>query len=247
MALKFDHINAIRAAELEQVLPLLRPGMRILELGSGSGRQALELQRLGHEVEAVDLPSSNYAAERLFPITDYDGRTLPYADGVFDLVFSSNVLEHVADLAGMHREIRRVLAPGGECIHILPTTAWRFWTTLSAFPTALRELASARSGSQLSRAIRHAGRAVLQKPHGERGNVVSEFWYFRPGWWRRHFQANGFEIVSDRPVRIFYTGEMLFGLELDVGTRRRLSRYLGSSTHLFRLRPKAQDGRSPPS
>lgn len=238
--LAFAHIDRIRSAELESLLPLLRPGGRILELGAGTGRQARDLSRLGFDVTAIDLAASDYAAERVFPVVDYDGTTIPFPDGSFDIVISSNVLEHIRDLPAMHDEIRRVLTQGGECFHIIPTDKWRFWSTISAFPNSIRLLVSARSGAELNRAIRHGARSFLQKPHGERGNVITELWYFRPAWWRRHFRENGFELVGDGPVGIFYTGEVVLGDRLSVRTRRTLARYLGSACRLFHLRPAAE-------
>lgn len=232
MTLPFEYINELRSAELRSVVPLLRPGIRVLELGAGSGRQALELDRLGFDVSAIDLPTSNYAANRVFPVIDYDGTTIPFPDRSFDAVFSSNVLEHVKDLPRMHDELRRVLARNGECFHILPTSSWRFWSSLAALPAAAR--AGVREGPGVG--LRKAARAVLQKPHGERGNVLTELWYFRPEWWRRNFRDNGFEIVRDAPVGLFYTGEVLRGLTLSMAYRRRLAGFLGSSTWLFQLR-----------
>src|SRR5262249_40170445 len=120
-----QYLDEIRMLELEIIMPLFPPGARVLELGAGTGRQALELSRRGFNVTAIDLAASAYAAHRVFPITDYDGATIPLPDTSVDVVFSSNVLEHVPDLARMHGEIRRVLAASGKCIHVLPTHAWR--------------------------------------------------------------------------------------------------------------------------
>ena len=60
-------------------------------------------------------------------------------------MFSSNVLEHVRELDQLEVEIKRVLRPGGLCVHVLPTHVWRFWTTLSAFPVALQKVAAMRA------------------------------------------------------------------------------------------------------
>jgi SAM-dependent methyltransferase len=109
--LSLEYIDAIRVAEIDKIASLLPGGARILEIGAGTGKQAVELQRRGFQVTAIELADSNCAAHRVFPITDYDGRTIPLPHASIDVVFSSNVLEHVPDLARMHQEIRRVLAP----------------------------------------------------------------------------------------------------------------------------------------
>src|SRR5262249_25296470 len=93
------HLYPLTGAELDKIGSLFPAGARILEIGAGTGKQALELQRRGFEVTAVEIADSNYAAHRVFPIKDYDGRTIPLADASVDVVFSSNVLEHVADLS----------------------------------------------------------------------------------------------------------------------------------------------------
>src|SRR5688500_20169884 len=94
-----DHLNEIRLIELQSVLPHLPEGGRILEIGAGTGRQALALSERGFEVSAIDIPASAYTEHRLFPVQDYDGKTIPFADGTFDVVYSSNTLEPVDDLA----------------------------------------------------------------------------------------------------------------------------------------------------
>src|SRR5258708_18487309 len=73
-------------------------------------------------------------------------------------------------------------------------------------------------GQQLRR---HFGR------HGERGNVLSELWVFRPAWWRRAFRADGFEIVRDEPVGIYYSGNTMLGTRLSIERRQVLAALLG--------------------
>src|ERR1017187_10720642 len=48
--------------------------------------------------------------------TPYDGRTFPFPDNCFDLVFSWAVLEHVQDVPAVLREMRRVAKPGGRIL-----------------------------------------------------------------------------------------------------------------------------------
>lgn len=249
-----EHLNALRVAEMEVVGRYLPPRARLLEVGAGTGQQAMMLAAMGHEVSAIEIPDSNYQGNRLFPIQDYDGRQIPFGDAGFDVVFSSNVLEHVPDLVQMHREIRRVLRPGGFALHVLPTHAWRFWTTLSAFPAGLqyagtlgrqlvpRPTLSPRAWANLARAwalaARHLAAPFGQRRHGERGNLVSETWLFHPSWWRRNFAENGFAVVEEAPMGLFYTGNMVFGTGWPLERRAALAQRLGSACHIFKLVPR---------
>jgi hypothetical protein len=161
----------------------------------------------------------------------------------------------VPNLGRMHAEIRRVLAPGGICLHILPTHTWRFWTTLTSYPEAISFAVSSipgllpqapprpaelrRLGQVWYRTARHIVGVCLPRRHGERGNIVSELWLFHPRWWRRNFEENGFVVAADEPMGLFYTGHALLGHRLSLARRARLAPVLGSSCHLFKLAPRA--------
>jgi ubiquinone/menaquinone biosynthesis C-methylase UbiE len=258
-----DHLDAIRLAEIDKIASFLPAGARILDIGAGTGSQALELQRRGFEVTAIEVANSIYSTHRVFPITDYDGRTIPLPDASVDVVFSSNMLEHVPDLSHMHAEIRRVLAAGGTCFHVLPTHTWRLWTTLGSYLKAISFSVSslpqllpqaAPRATELRRlrkawywTARHTIGLCLPRRHGERGNVISELWLFHPRWWRRNFEENGFAVIAHAPMGLFYTGEVLFGFGLHLGLakRERLASVLGSSCHLFKLATVSATARSP--
>jgi SAM-dependent methyltransferase len=235
-----SHVNTLRVAELDEVMSLFPATGRVLELGAGTGRQASMIAARGYAVDAVDLPQSGYASAREFPVQDYDGRTLPFPDASFDVVFSSNVLEHVRHLEEMHAEIRRVLKPGGTCIHVLPTHTWRLWTSLASIPAVFQYAHAALTRptwQRFRRLVLQFGVILLQPRHGERGIGLSELWSFSPKAWRRNFAANGFVEVCERPVGIFYTGEMVMGAALSLERRRKLADVLGSACHVYQLRP----------
>jgi SAM-dependent methyltransferase len=101
------------------------PGMRALDLGSGAGQFTAELARAGAEVvgaevaqAAVDRARSAYP-ELDFRLVPIDGE-LPFEDNSFDLVWASEVIEHVADTGLWLSEVRRVLAPGGRLVLTTP-------------------------------------------------------------------------------------------------------------------------------
>ncbi|HYL33490.1 MAG TPA: class I SAM-dependent methyltransferase [Stellaceae bacterium] len=244
-----EQLNVIRAAEIAEIAPHIPRRARVLEIGAGTGQQALELQRRGFDVTAIEVSNSAYASARVFPVIDYDGAHIRFPERSFDVVFSSNALEHVRDLAGLHTEIRRVLKPDGVAIHVLPTHTWRFWSTIASSVSALIYLGAAlrrmlpasddpRSvGRAWYEAVRASGVALLQPRHGERGFGLAELWLFHPRWWRKNFRRNGFALLYDKPMGLFYTGSMVFGPRISLERRARLAKILGSSCHLFVMRP----------
>jgi SAM-dependent methyltransferase len=109
---------------LRFLLPFARPGIRALDLGSGTGVFTAELagagaRAVGAEVAqaALERARSTYP-ELAFQLVPIDG-PLPFDDSSFDLVWASEVIEHVADTGPWLSEVRRVMAPGG---HLLITT-----------------------------------------------------------------------------------------------------------------------------
>lgn len=255
--MRTSHLERVRAYELEEVVAEIPPGSRVLEIGAGPGYQARALSELGFDVEAVDLRTSTYAEVRVWPVIDYDGRRLPFTDAAFDVVFSSHVLEHVRDGESFQAEIARVLRPGGRAIHVLPTATWRLWTILSHYAylakfaalvarprpqpadsVAGRDLGrwSERRREPWSQIFRRALRIALPLRHGERGNWLSEAYWFSRFYWVGLFRRCGWIVERRRPLRLFYTGHELLGARLAVSVRRPASFLLGSSSMLYVVR-----------
>ncbi len=250
------HLETLRIAELEDVLREIRaaalPGAALLEIGAGTGWQARRLCASGYAVEAVDVADSSYVAERVWPVTVYDGMHLPFADAAFDVIFSSNVLEHIAGLPAFQKELQRVLRPGGSAIHVVPSASWRFWETVTHYPflaVSLVALLRGRGASgppragqidlgfQLKRLSKTAllRKALLPSRHGATGSAVSELVAFGRARWRQSFEESGWVVKRARSGGIFYTGHMLLGPRLPLRFRRALSHIAGSACHVFVL------------
>lgn len=245
----------MRSAELALAMPLLPAEGRILELGAGDGWQASILAQHGFTVTATDVAGVAAGTTQYAPVTVYDGRTLPFPDGSFDAVFSSNVLEHVRDFGRIQAEIARVLKTDGIAVHCVPSATWRLWTTLGHPFYAIRWLWNSRqrasshaTQSRIQHIAHQSGRnsmlgllrlGLIAPKHGEHGNIVSEHFLFSRRSWRRRFQQAGWQISSIRSTNLFYSGNELFGLHLASRLRRRLAKILGSSTCVFVLRPRS--------
>ncbi|QSB12957.1 class I SAM-dependent methyltransferase [Natronosporangium hydrolyticum] len=100
-------------------------GVRALELGCGAASGARWLARAGAEVVALDLSAgmlrhARAAADRTgvtVPLVQADALALPFPDGCFDLVFTAfGAVPFVTDSAALHREVARVLRPGGRWV-----------------------------------------------------------------------------------------------------------------------------------
>lgn len=251
------HLDAIRAYEIDRVLRLVpAPRGRLLEIGAAGGHQAALLAKHFAAVEAIDLAASIPAGDKPFPVQAYDGRRLPFPDRSFDLVFSSNVLEHIPHVEAFQAEIRRVLKPGGLAVHVLPSPSWRFWTILTHYldlpARALARLARGRAPTSAAAAVAttpprpglaaRLGNILFERRHGERGTTLGEFWLFSSPAWRRLFQRHGFIVEQVRPLGLFYTGYSLLDRGLSIGRRQSLAPALGSSTVLYVLRDRSFGG-----
>jgi 2-polyprenyl-6-hydroxyphenyl methylase/3-demethylubiquinone-9 3-methyltransferase len=94
-------------------------GKRALDVGCGAGLLAEPLARLGADLTGVDAAPENIAAAQAHAAgmelaIDYRaGELESLALGKFDLVTSSEVLEHVAEKAAFIGQLAGHLAPGG--------------------------------------------------------------------------------------------------------------------------------------
>ena len=105
------HTETLRTAEIEVVIKYLPPPpATILEIGGGNGHSAFLLSEHGYSVRSIDV--APWPNVHRHPVEIYDGRTLPADDSSVDIVFSTNVLEHIVDLSLTMREVHRVLKPG---------------------------------------------------------------------------------------------------------------------------------------
>lgn len=103
----------------------LAPTSRVLDAGTGEGRNLRRLCDLPGEIHAVD--ASPRAVEKISE--DLRGKatlhvslleSLPFPDDHFDFVLVADVIETLPDAEPVLREIFRVMAPGGRLLCNIP-------------------------------------------------------------------------------------------------------------------------------
>ncbi len=113
-----------------ETYPDKSPGkVKILDWGCGRGRSVAILREQGFSAYGVEIDARIMAngfelfqkrglqpTELLMPLSEL----VHFPDGFFDLIFSEQVFEHVADLTSLIKEQARLTAPAGVGIHCFP-------------------------------------------------------------------------------------------------------------------------------
>lgn len=168
---------------LSRLRALAPPRGRVLEVGCGIGN----ISRLLLEepdvtaVHAIDLDpryvrrvTSTIGDPRLTAsvssLEEFNPPRPEAADGIYDSIVCSNVLEHIEDDVGAVRNFARLLRPGGCALILVPAHPWLF--------------------SELDRNLSHYRRYTLRGLSGLARGAGLEFVrgrYFNPlgvpGWW----------------------------------------------------------------
>jgi SAM-dependent methyltransferase len=122
--------NPVLTRQKELLRDLLRPARaaRVLDLGCGHGTNTRVLFGGLPQIRVTGFDLSRravqeYVASTGAPAVRGSGDSLPFADAVFDLIVSDDVIEHLVDTDAYIREIRRVLKPSGHLTLSTPNLA----------------------------------------------------------------------------------------------------------------------------
>ena len=172
-------------------------GTLFLDAGAGFGRHAYEAARRGARVVALDyaedettttratfaamFEAGEITADRLAGVLRGDATRLPFRDGSFDVIVTSEVLEHIQDDVTALAELSRVLKPGGTFAATVPS--WFpekvNWMLSDEYHAPFVEGGHVRiySSTELRAKVRAAGLAVIgsHRSHG----LHSPYWWLR--------------------------------------------------------------------
>lgn len=247
-----EYLDALRSAEMNLLVRKhgqLFSESDVLEVGTGTGAQLRELSEIAKSAIGVDLHSS-YLKPPQSNFTYYDGVNLPFADKSFDVIYSSNTMEHVMDEPGLHCEMKRVLRPGGVAIHVVPSSAWRLWTTAIYYPLLPKLIFSVLLRTKDQHPTTAEGGATIPARgiksrmldlicpvrHGEKGNRFTEWWHFRGASWSKRFRSLGWKVERVEPLGLFYTGYLVGSSSISMKMREQLARVFGSACVIVILR-----------
>jgi len=129
--LELDDVYGTDGRMVREVMLLGDPaGKRILEVGAGTGRDAVTLAKAGAEVLTLDYVAGSLyltgkaagkAGVAVAPVCG-DALGSPFPEGTFDVIFHQGLLEHFRDTTPLLADNTRILKPGGHLIVDVPQT-----------------------------------------------------------------------------------------------------------------------------
>ncbi len=174
----------------------VQPGDLLLDLGCGFGRHAYEAARRGAVVIALDAGPDEVSGVRntfgamvdageldpavnRFGAVQGDALRLPFADGTFDRIIASEVLEHIPDDVAAMTELARVLKPGGTMAVTVPRCGPEFvnWVLSDEYHDVPGGHVRIYRRSVLERRLSSAGLATTGSHHAH--GLHSPYWWLR--------------------------------------------------------------------
>jgi SAM-dependent methyltransferase len=115
-----EHWSALTSQVVDPLLDAagVERGMRVLDVGTGSGDAAARAAERGAEATGVDVAAAmvDLAAQRHSAPTylQASASRLPFGDESFDAAVGNIVIQHIGEPERAARELARVLVPGGR-------------------------------------------------------------------------------------------------------------------------------------
>lgn len=149
-------------------------GLSVLDVGCGTGRHALWMANAGAEVTAIDFSAGmlqraiNKCGGRniRFQVQDLS-QPLPFEDLSFDRVLCGLVIDHIADLGSLFREMTRICRPKGVVLVSVMHPAMMLLGVSARFrdPASGREIRPGSCTHQISDYVMAAAQAGLSFDH----------------------------------------------------------------------------------
>lgn len=147
----YPHLQAGWDHELlrREILSVIRPGDRVLDLGAGRGLvEHMDFRGIAGRVHGVDVDPVVHSNPLLDESRVIQNGAIPYPDATFDVVYANCVWEHLEHPVAVFREVARVLKPGGVYVGKTPNR-WHYVALIAALtPHWFHEWINQRRGLQ---------------------------------------------------------------------------------------------------
>ena len=174
-------------------------GLRILEVGAGTGRDSLALANAGAHVyildyseESLKIASSLAATCKNLHLVQGNAFDSPFPSETFDIVFHQGLAEHFRDPLPLIKENARLLKKGGFCLCDVPQT-FHLYTLLKHILIACDKWFAGWETEftmpQLKKLMKNAGLEVIHS-YGD---------WMRPNLIYRIFREIGFKLGIELP------------------------------------------------
>jgi 2-polyprenyl-3-methyl-5-hydroxy-6-metoxy-1,4-benzoquinol methylase len=110
-------------------------GKTALDVGCREGIQSAWLEGKGYEVTSIDVEK---AYSKCLVVDVNDG--LPFPDNSFDLIWSSEVIEHLVSPEAFVQECERTLKPGGKLVLTTPNSTFWLYPLARLFGKTAKDL-----------------------------------------------------------------------------------------------------------
>jgi SAM-dependent methyltransferase len=236
---EFRYRKQMRELEISLILDIIKKyfdvdnlsyykNLNILEFGCGDGFQIPYLKQLG-EVYASDI----YISDGIRAMADTkfyqcDITNTPFEDNKFDILFSNQVLEHIEDIGGAFRELKRIGKK--DCIYIfsVPTRIWlildipaQYYVRIKYLINRLIKLKRPSTTKLTNRIGRGENVKVssnslllgklfhklLPAGHGKYKNFLECYQHFGKYKWIRLFRENGLSVIKINPLLLYGPAE----------------------------------------
>jgi ubiquinone/menaquinone biosynthesis C-methylase UbiE len=230
--------RTVRESEFEAIYRSLtqinfRNASLILDVGSGTGIQAGLFERLysGAEVVSIDIARPTHGSH---PTVIASAENMPFRSGIFQVCFSSCVLEHVKNRRQGLEEMARVTSGDGLVVGVVPNFVWKFYQFGFVFVDLLFRQRAGASTHGHSGGSPRVARFPRNMIHGEFDSNLSEVRSYTTKSWTSLFENARMRIVVNSYGGLAYSPDVFVTL-----LTSRLPAFLSSSTILIGIKEVA--------
>lgn len=223
----YTYLHNIRKEEIDKIFYKCPENLfnKGLEIGGGDGFQSILLRKcisflISTDINLKRLPNRDEISIKYF-VCDAENIGNVFKQEEFDIIFSSNLLEHIINTQKVLKSIYKIMKDDGITIHIMPNPFWKIYNLILKIPYnfiygieiildnfglkkflfKLRALfnneknQSEINNPKIKKRRSFLNRLLIPKTHGVSDNHIKEFFAFRKSRWINEFKNANFEIL----------------------------------------------------